>query len=327
MNTGPSFDETLSQIPPMPGPLDDLGPPTLGALPVVTSLATSPRAPLLARPGRGRIHLENTQTGKSLGDLRFDFGRIEVLQCSRSGETLLAAGGIAGKSGGAILFDVRTGAEKLRLSLPRDTVLAAAISPKETRLVLGGPDGLIHLYDLSTGEKLSKLEAHDDWILSLDISSDGNYIASGGRDGKLCIWDAATGENLHDLAAHEQGVHALCFRPDAKSLATVGGEGRLKLWNIRQGKPTRNSKAHTGPAFAVTWSTNHSLATTGKDGILKLWKPDGSPAGSIAKIGEWTYTLAFDHLSRLLFVGPWSGKVRIFDARSKKEILRAPPEG
>ncbi|MCA9322535.1 MAG: hypothetical protein KDB53_17465, partial [Planctomycetes bacterium] len=172
-----------------------------------------------------------------------------------------------------------------------------------------------------------RIDDHKDWILSLEISNDGNFLASGDRAGVLGLWDAATGEGHHLVAAHEDGLPALAFRPDAKSLATVGGDGRLKIWDLDEGKPSRTNNAHQGPVFALAWSAELGLATSGRDGVIKLHRADGRPAGQLAKTGDWVYSLQFDSEAKILFVGPWDGRVRAFDLQTKKEIPRGLPEG
>ena len=59
-----------------------------------------------------------------------------------------------------------------------DTVLAADISPDQTKIALGGPDRLVKIYSTATGELLHKMKKHTDWVTAVAFSPNGELLAS-----------------------------------------------------------------------------------------------------------------------------------------------------
>src|SRR5262249_30731268 len=72
----------------------------------LTGLAGSPWAPLVALAGQKQILLYQTESLELLGILPFTEGEPVDLKFSRNGKLLLAGGGVGGKSGTVIVWDV-----------------------------------------------------------------------------------------------------------------------------------------------------------------------------------------------------------------------------
>ena len=70
----------------------------------------------------------------------------------------------------------------------------------------------------------------------------------------------------------------------------------------------------------MAWSPSQRLASSGSDGRIKLWKSDGRPDGELARIGDWTYSVVFDHRGKLLFGGAWTGRIHLFDVDTRKPL-------
>src|SRR5262249_48762074 len=137
-----------------------------------TALAVSPVAPLLAVGGDDQILYYGTEKGDLLGVLEFPEGRVEHLGFSRDGTLLVAAGGQPVKSGTVILFDVEGGRRVGQFDRLYDTVLAAAISPDNSMIAVGGTNRKVRVFDLYSGSKLFEITAHNDWILDVQFSPD-----------------------------------------------------------------------------------------------------------------------------------------------------------
>src|SRR5205807_10121336 len=112
----------------------------------VTALASSPWAPLVAVGGQKQVLLYHGDTLELLGVLAFPEGTPNVLRFSRNGSLLLAGGGQAGKSGKVVLWSVTRGERLLSLGEESDSVLAADVSPDQSRVALGGTGKVVRIY-------------------------------------------------------------------------------------------------------------------------------------------------------------------------------------
>lgn len=286
----------------------------------VTCVAASPRAPLLARPGLDEVVLFHSETTALLAVLPFDLGRVEALDFSADGERLLAAGGRAGASGGAIVWSVRTGKELFRLDRRGDAFLAGALAGDGSLVALGGANKRLLVHDVVEGTQLHRITGHDDWILSVDFSPDDSMVAGGDRKGRVLVTDVGSGSNLHVLDGHEGAVQSLEFSPDGRYLATAGDDGKLRLWDPADGELKARGDIHAGGAMAIAWTPDGKMASAGRNGRVKYWTSVGRRSIEIGNLGDFVYAIAVDHAGERVFAGGYDGRVRILliDAGSKQ---------
>ena len=310
--------------PPMPEGLAHVALANVRQPPPLRTLAMSPRAPLLAIAGHHQILLLHADSHQLLGILPFPLGQIEVLEFTRDGQRLLAAGGRPGRRGAALIYDVATGKQVVQIGAERGTVLAAAISPGQSIVALGGPAKRVRAYAAESGDLLYEITAHNDWILSIDISPDGNYLATADRGGMLGVWQADTGRNVHTLSPKAGALHQVRFSGDGKLLAIAGDNGRVQAYRVEDGRQLW-SKSHGGAVLALAWSAAGTLASSGDNGLVKLWGKDGKAAGASSRLGDWLYAIAFDRTSSHVFAGDWTGRLRVMDIKTRKTVATLVP--
>src|SRR6202023_362543 len=91
----------------------------------ITALASNPWSPLIAVAGQKQVLLYHADTLDLLGVLPFPEGVPYVLKFSHNGSLLLAGGGIGGKSGRVVVWNVTTGDRVIEVGQEHDAVLAA----------------------------------------------------------------------------------------------------------------------------------------------------------------------------------------------------------
>jgi cytochrome c/WD40 domain-containing protein len=281
--------------PPMPPelPLDPVVHTSRGS--ALTGLAASPWAPLVAVGGQKQVLLYNTDTLELIGIIPFSEGSPAHVQFSRNGKLLLVAGGHAGKSGRVIVWDITKGERVMTVGEEYDTVLAADISPDQTKIALGGPGRLVKIYSTASGELLHKIKKHTDWVTAIAFSPNGELLASGDRNGGISIWDPDNAQEMFTLAGHKGGVTALSWRDDSRILASSSEDGAIKWWESQEGKQAKTWNAHGGGALCVGYTHDGRLISCGRDNQVTLWNAEGNKTKSYEFFGEMPLRAALAH--------------------------------
>lgn len=310
--------------PPMPGELPIEPVVRTKATNALVALATSPWAPVVAIGGQKQIILYNTDTLEPLGVLPFPEGFPSVIRFSRNGQLLLTGGGLGGKSGKVVLWDIKTGERVATVGNEFDQVLGADISADQQFVALGGPNKLVKIYSTKDGKMVASMKKHTDWVTAISFSPDGKYLASADRNGGIQIWEGATGKEFNALPGHKAMVTALSFMPGV--LASASEDGKIMLWDAKEGKEIRNWAAHGGGVQWVDFTPDGRLVSCGRDKTAKVWDQTGKALGASQPFGDITLRagLAGDRV----VAGDWTGKIKVSSIDGKTvhgELTANPP--
>jgi len=315
---GPSLDMKLAAgagkpegPPPMPEKLSRQ-PVVYTAKPgAITALAASPWAPLVAVAGQKQISLYNSDTAQLLTVLPFPEGVPHVLKFSRSGSLLLAGGGIGGKSGSVVVFDVKSGQRVFEVGDELDVVLAADINEDNTRIALGGPGRVVRIFNAADGALLHEIRKHTEWIYALEFSPDGVLLATADRNGGMFVWEAETAREYQNLAGHKGGISDVSWRADSNILASGSEDGTIKLWEMEGGKEVKNWAAHGGGVTSIEFALDGKLASVGRDRVTKVWDPNGALIREFPAFNDIATEVAITHDAGRVVAGDWLGEVRM----------------
>lgn len=310
-------DSELQGPIPMPVALPEVALAEFSRAPAVKTLATSPRAPLIAVSGHGQVLLYHAEKRACLAVLPFEAGQVEVLRFTADGTRLLVAGGRPGVRGEAVLYDVESGESLVTVRGERDTVLAAAVHPDGSKIAVGGASKRARVFATESGELLYEIRTHNDWILSIDFSPGGERLATADRAGVLSIWETDDGSNEHTIRPGGGAVHAARFRPDGRALAVACEDGNVRTYQLKDGKQLWRV-AHGGAALALAWSPKSTLATVGERGRVLVWNKNGKQLGKSPALGDYLYSTGFGYRGEHLFAGDWAGRLHCLDAIGKK---------
>jgi predicted nucleic acid-binding Zn-ribbon protein len=306
--------------PPMPPelPLDPVVHTPRGS--ALTGLAASPWAPLVAIGGQKQVLLYNTDSLELIGIIPFAEGTPAHVQFSRNGKLLLVAGGHGGKSGRVVVWDIVKAERVMTAGAEYDTVLAADISPDQTKIALGGPDRLVKIYSTASGEVLHKIKKHTDWVTAVAFSGNGEFVASGDRNGGISIWDADNGQEMFTLAGHKGAVTALSWRDDSRILASSSEDGAIKWWESQEGKQAKTWNAHSGGTLSVSFTHDGRLVSCGRDNQVTLWNADGNKAKSFDFFGEMPLRAALAHDGARVVAIDFNGRAAAWTSSDGKRL-------
>lgn len=286
----------------------------------VTAMAASPWAPVLAIGGQKQIVLYNTDTLDFIGVIPFPDGFPTVIKFSRNGAFLLAGGGRGGKSGKAILFNLKTGQQVLTVGEESDAVLAADFSPDQTQIALGSPSKVVRVYSTADGKLLHEIRKHTDWVTSVEYSPDGVLLASGDRNGGLFVWEAHTGKEYFSLRGHSAFITGLSWRADGNILVSTSEDSTLRFWELENGSQVRSVGAHGGGASAVSYHREGQILTSGRDRVAKIWDANGAAIRTFEALPDLALSVAPSHDATKVFVGDWTGNITCFNVADGKKL-------
>jgi hypothetical protein len=320
----PKFDTTIAsaadQKPDGPPPVPQdvlLDPPVLAArASSVNAMASSPWAPLLAVTGQKQVLLFDTTTLELTGVLPFPEGDPVSLAFTPNARYLIVGGGVPGKSGVTVTFDVVTGERMLVAAKEFDSVLAADLKPDLSVVATGSPSRLIKIWKAEDGSQMRSIKKHTDWVTALDFSPDGILLATGDRNGGVWVWETDSGSEFHTLRAHQAGITATAFRADSNLLATASEDGTVRFWEMNGGSEVKKIDAHPGGVLAFGWARDGSFITSGRDKVVKLWKADFNLLREYKDQADLPVAVAIDHEGKRAFAADYRGQISVWDIAS-----------
>ena len=321
--SGPKIDLTVQATtgkpdgpPPMPEHLL-LDPVVVSVRPDgVADMDPSPWAPILAVTGQKQILLYHTDTLRLAGVLPFPAGQPETVSFHPGGKFLTAGGGIAGKSGTTVTWDITTGQVIMQNGREYDSVLAASLRSNLSTVATGSPSRLIKFWDTQTGEQVRSVKKHTDWVTALSYSPDGILLATADRNGGVWVWEADSGNEFHTLRAHQSGITALAWRADSNLLATASEDGSVIFWEMNRGNQAKKVNAHGGGVLSLDYARDGQFATSGRDKRVKIWKPDFNLKKELPPFDHLVVEVAFSHDGKRLFTADWQGRIDVWDTDS-----------
>ncbi|MFC7336862.1 c-type cytochrome domain-containing protein [Haloferula chungangensis] len=324
----PKFDASLQSDPaakpdgPPPMPEHVLLEPCVVAprASAIHAMVASPWAPLLAVTGQRQVLLFHTESLELVGVLPFPEGDPVSLAFTPTARYLIVGGGIPGKSGKTVTFDVTNGERILTAGKEFDTVIATDLHPNLDKVATGSPSRLIKVWKTEDGSQIASIKKHTDWITALDYSPDGILLATGDRNGGVWVWESGSGNEFHTLRGHQAGITAAQFRPDSNILASASEDGSVRFWEMNNGKEIKKIDAHPGGVLAFSWARNGSFATAGRNKIAKVWKPDFGQLREIKNLPDIPTAISLNAEGTRLFIGDYNGHIAVYDTQKGDKL-------
>jgi RNA polymerase sigma factor (sigma-70 family) len=242
-------------------------------------LALSPdRRSLAACDGNGSICLYELPTGKEVRRFK-GHTNVAVSACFSGEGKTLASGSWYDHT--LRVWDVATGAERLKVALDQDWPCNAALSPDGKVVAAGGfRDGSVRFWDAATGKVVRTVATPHQPACSVAFSPDGQALATAGAGSTVNLWDAATGGPVRQISGlASRWVTRVAFSPDGRTLAVGGDDNAVSLWEVATGGKRAEFTGHAGPVHALAFSPDgRRLASGGDDTTILVWDLAGRAA-------------------------------------------------
>ncbi len=241
------------------------------------------------------------------------------------------------------IWNVETGEELETLRGHTADVNSVAYDAGGRRIVSAGSDGTVRIWDATKGQFAQSLKGHAKSVQSVAFAPDGRFLVSGSLDQTVRLWDLSAGGTGQILGKDQKPVWCVAVSPDGSRIAAAEGDwqdtshaGQVGVWDALSGEELWRQPAHPGIVWSVAFSPDGArLASAGGElaqgpGGVKVW--DVSTAGQLLAIAAPQGILRVAYSpdgQRLAGTMPTAstGQIRIWDARSGREIRRLSRQG
>ena len=245
-------------------------------------------------------------------------GKVNALAFSVDGNFLLAASGVTGLRGEAVLWNLKTGQRQHTFSDGhRDTLYGAALSPDGTIAATAGYDRRIQLWNTRTGKPLRTLEGHNGPVHGIAFSPDGTVLASAGGDSAVKLWHVKSGQRLDTFGQPTGEQFITAFTPDSQFVVAAGADKQIRLWRwVSKTKPAINPLtlvrfAHEDEITDLALSRDgRFLASASADHKVKVWSlPKLELISQFEDQPDVVSALAFDRTGNTLHFARLNGTI------------------
>ncbi|MYB96475.1 PQQ-binding-like beta-propeller repeat protein [Candidatus Poribacteria bacterium] len=311
----------------------------------VSCIAYSPDNKIIATGSYdGTIQLWDATTGTHQTTLASAVGGVRSLAYSPDGDTIVCGG----RNGSVQLWDTQTLKLKSTLTGHTERVKSVAYAPDGNTIATGSSDGTVRLWDAATGKPKATLTGYMR-INAAAYSPDSQTIVTGNQEGKVHFWDVSTAALKNTFTGDKDGIiFNITYSPDGKTVAVVSSyNDRVLLRDAKTGKHKatlahfglidtiflllQNREYDIGP---IAYSPDGNTIVTGGDyytiekGTVYLWDArTGRRKKVIFKGPGAVRTVVFSKDGkRIIATGDWKNKVRVWHARTGKELTPTPDD-
>lgn len=162
----------------------------------------------------------------------------------------------------------------------------------------------------------------------LDISPDNQFLATGNEDGTVEIRLISDPRNVIAALPHDLSVLTVRFASGGKLLAAGTGSvdsktnGQVRIWDTTDWKQIRSLPDSNAVVKTMCTSQNGSLlAARGDGGSVRVWDLHSETAPVSLDNSAAVMTLQFTPADRFVIGGDYTGRLRIWDARSGRLLV------
>lgn len=247
-------------------------------------------------------------------------GVIQRHAFSPDGRRLISADGRAAR-----IWDVQTGAERLKLGGHTGDVYAACFSRDGKRVATASADMTARVWDAATGAVLLTLKGHDAELVSVEFSADGTRMVTASTDATARIWDAATGAELLRVSGAGKPLTGASFNATSTLVLTTSQKDTVRVWDAATGSLLSALDASDGDQHYATFSPDGERIATSRYGsdTAHIWDArSGESVAALKGHTGWVWRPEFSPDGKYVVTPSNDGTVRIWDAATGAEVSR-----
>jgi WD40 repeat protein/tRNA A-37 threonylcarbamoyl transferase component Bud32 len=265
----------------------------------------------------------DVKSGDQVAVMRGHAGEVEFVAFTHDGSTIVSSA----FDRTVRLWDVKKVERDQAIKGHERFVYSVAFHPDGARIASCSWDGTARVWEATSGRELLKCDHGKNTIVSaVAFHPNGKFLATVARDNGLRLWDAETGKLVHkwEVPTIDWRDTRISFSPGGELLACGSPVGRIYLWDVSTRAEYAVLKNHIGAVRDVSFSPDgRLLASTGEfsDRSVRIW--DVARKSQIEVLTGHTacvYAVAWNRLGTLLASGSLDGTVRIWDAKTWRQV-------
>ena len=298
----------------------------------IQSMAISPDESVVAVAQFDFVHLYSLPGLDRIATLTGHDGPVTEVAFSPDGKRIVAAAGVPGISGQAVVWDVETQARLMNLDGKHsDALLTVQYSADSKLIATGGYDQTIVVWDAISGQALRTLEGHNGPVFSVDFHPNRPILASASGDRTVKLWNAESGARLDTLSQATKELLCVRFHPGGETLAAGGVDNRIRVWrlgpDVAEGTNVLliSEFAHEGAILRLSYSRDGKrLVSSADDFGVKFWQGDRiAPLGTLPRQSDWATGLALSASGSFVVIGRQDGTFGRIPWREETESSEA----
>ena len=258
-----------------------------------------------------------------------------------------------------LIIHLETFEVRIRIEGDGEPVTSLCLSPSATHLVICSRSLRLTIYSLSlpSDEKYGSateersFKPHTAPVVATCIDDTGSLLATGSADSIVKIWDLRGGFATHTFHGHSGIVSSLCFfrsgivhqksrsktrhgsngdsHPEGRKsekgifLASGGEDGNIRIWDLMKKKSIATLQSHQAVIRSLSYSPEYQvLVSVGRDQALIIWDLQTYQVRRAMPTKETLESAGIMNDGRWAFAGGESGKVRLWDIETGKELTQ-----
>jgi WD40 repeat protein len=174
----------------------------------------------------------------------------------------------SGADGSVRVFDVATGAERLKITNHADWVTALCFNPDGTLIATASRDKTAKVFDAQSGSLLATYSDHNAPVRAVAFSADGKSVISAGGN-RIRVWNVDDSKQVGEMAGFDNDIHALLFK--GKSVVAAADRS-VRQFKFADRALVRSLTEHPAPVVSLAWHGPSHLVSTGCfDGTVTIW--------------------------------------------------------
>ena len=201
-------------------------------------------------------------------------------------------------------------------------VVTSAIDSSGTLLATGGSDGVIKVWDVNGAYLTHTFHGHNGVVSALHFFETA-AVSTKHRDG-VSARNRRKGQRKSNNQQDEEmeGVDDTTVGSSTVFMLASGGEdGKIRVWDLHKRKAVTTLDSHVSVVRGLDFSSQENVLVSGsRDKTVILWDARTWKVRKVIPILERVECIGFLEEGVFIYIGGESGKVRIWETESGREV-------
>jgi WD40 repeat protein len=307
----------------------------------VRGLAISPDSSTIFAGRGNQIHVYDVKTGiqqrsfvqpgLTSGDKPIKAAHvalIESLALSPDGRLL-----VSGSFQEVVIWDVKTGQLRRRLSGFSHSVVALAFSWDGKMLVTGGgppgEGGEIRVFEADSWKLTTEIKnGHSDTVYGVAFDPGGKLLATCSADKAVKVFQLSSGRLVKSFEGHTNAVMDVAWQREGQVIVSAGSDNAIRVWDHASGELIRIIDGHEKGVARLQFVGNSFLfVSCGGDHLVKLFNAaNGGMVRQFAAANDFLFAVAATADGSLVAAGGQEGSAFVFNGEDGTRITTLAPK-